>query len=538
MKKYIVSLIAIIIGTVSCTDLEVTPKDGRALESIVFAEEEAYISYLAKVYASLTLTGQEGPAGAGDLSIIADEGFSSYIRVYWKAQELTTDEAVIRWTDAGIQDLNTNSWSSDNQFVRVLYYRIYFTIALANDFLRITETHTDGFDEAFLSEVEAFKAEARFVRAMAYWHALDLFRNVTLITKVGSALPSQVSPTVLYNFILDELNEIEPLLADAGQGDYGRADKAALWMLRAKLKLNAPVYLPDGASELTGIYDDVVADMESVINAGYSINPEYLYNFNADNHTSSEIIFPLTVDGTSSQSWGSTTFLISGMIFSKEDTTAEGHMRPLDWGMAGGWLGIRCTKNFVSLFETAPDAFTADSRQQFFTTGRTRDIPDILGEDNGYPSPKYSNITSGGSNGSNNTYPDTDYPLFRLADAYLMYAEAVLRGGNGSRATALGYINDLRERAYGDASGNITDAEMTLDFLLEERGRELYFEATRRLDLIRFNKYSASGGGDELMWEWKVGDVNGVSISDHLQVFPIPATDLSANPNLFQNDGY
>ncbi len=538
MKKYIVLFLVILMGTVSCTDLDVTPKDGRALESIVFADQEAYISYLAKVYASLTLTGQEGPAGSGDLSIIADEGFSSYIRVYWKAQELTTDEAVIRWTDAGIQDLNTNSWSSDNQFVRVLYYRIYFTVALANDFLRVADTYSENFDQNTVDKIEKFKAEARYIRALAYWHALDLFRNVTLITSVGSALPSQVSPVQLYNFILDELNEIEPLMTDAGQGDYGRADKAAVWMLRAKLKLNAPVYLPAGSTELNGIYDDVVADMQAVIGAGYSLNPNYLFNFNADNNTSQEIIFPLTVDGTSSQSWGSTTFLISGMIFSKEDTSDVGHMDPEDWGMAGGWLGIRCTKDFVSLFETSQDNFTADGRQQFFTPGRTRDIPDILGQDNGYPSPKYSNITSGGSAGSNNTFPDTDYPMFRLADAYLMYAEAVLRGGNGNRATALGYINDLRTRAYGDASGNIADGDLTLDFLLDERGRELYFEATRRQDLIRFNKYSANAGADEMMWEWKGNDVNGASISAKFEIFPIPATDLSANPNLKQNEGY
>lgn len=539
MKKYLIVLFALLFGVMSCTDLDVTPKDGRALENVVFTQESAYLSYLAKLYGSLTLTGQEGPAGAADLSIIADEGFSSYIRVYWKAQELTTDEAVIRWTDAGIQDLNTiSSISSENQFARVLYYRIYYTIALSNDFLRVAETYTSGFDQAFLNELEVMKAEARFLRALAYWHALDLFRNVTLITRVGPAVPSQVAPTELYNFILDELNDIEPIMTDANQGDYGRADKAALWMLRAKLKLNAPVYLPAGASELNGIYDDVIADMEAVIGAGYSLNANYLHNFNADNHTSPEIIFPLTVDGTSSQSWGSTTFLISGMLFPKEDATVLGHMEPTDWGLTGGWLGIRCTKNFVSLFEQSEGVFTADGRQQFFTEGRTRDIPDILGQDNGYPSPKYSNITSGGAPGSNNTFPDTDYPMFRLADAYLMYAEAVVRGGNGNRATAVGYVNALRERAYGDTSGNIADADLTLPFLIDERGRELYFEAFRRQDLIRFNRFSSRAGADEMMWEWKGNDVNGASVDDHFEVFPIPATDLDANPNLEQNPEY
>ena len=209
-------------------------KMGRHWKTLFFAEENAYESYIAKIYASMILTGQQGPAGEGDITIIADEGFSSYIRAYWKAQELTTDEAVIRWTDAGIQDLNTNSWSSDNQFVRVLYYRLYFTISLANDFLRVSEQYSSGFDQNFLNRLEVLKAEARFIRALAYWHALDLYRNVTLITKVGSALPSQVPPAELYNFILGELNQIESVLPSPAEAEYGRANKATVWMLRGE----------------------------------------------------------------------------------------------------------------------------------------------------------------------------------------------------------------------------------------------------------------------------------------------------------------
>ncbi len=539
MKKYIILSLAIIFGTISCTDLDVFPKNGEAIESTVFAQEDAYDSYLAKIYASYILTGQDGPAGAGDISIIADEGFSCYIRAYWKAQELTTDEAVIRWTDAGIQDLNICNWSSDNQFVRVLYYRLYFTISLANDFLRVSETYTSGFDQAFQDRLQIMKAEARYLRALSYWHALDLYRNVTLITVVGSALPTQVTPNELYNFILDELDEVESVLPSPTEGEYGRATKGAVWMLRGKMKLNAPVYLPAGSPELDGIYDDVVADMTSLINGGYSLAPDYHNNFQADNHTSPEIIFALTSDGTVSQSYGGTTFLVNGMIFPKEDTSDVAHMDPALWGMSGGWQGIRCTRHFVELFESAPDVFTADTRQVFFTAGKSKSVTILFeagSEDTGYPSPKYTNLTSGGNPGSNPSFPDTDYPMFRLGDAYLMYAEAVLRGGNGDMTTAVGYVNELIERAYGDQSANVTTID--LDFILEERARELYFEAHRRQDLIRFNKFSDRAGAEEMMWEWKGNDVNGATISSHLEIFPIPATDLSANPNLFQNDGY
>jgi hypothetical protein len=122
-----------------------------------------------------------------------------------------------------------------------------------------------------------------------------------------------------------------------------------------------------------------------------------------------------------------------------------------------------------------------------------------------------------------------------LGDVYLMYAEAVLRGGSGGdAATALNYVNQIRERAYGDTGGNISTGDLTLDFILDERARELYWEAQRRTDLIRFGKFS---GGDYL-WEWKGAVKDGRSIDAKFDIFPIPAADVIANPNLTQNQGY
>jgi hypothetical protein len=132
-------------------------------------------------------------------------------------------------------------------------------------------------------------------------------------------------------------------------------------------------------------------------------------------------------------------------------------------------------------------------------------------------------------------FSDIDFPLFRLGEVYLTYAEAVLRGGTGGdAATALGYINLLRRRAYGNNSGDISAGALTLDFILDERGRELYYEAFRRTDLIRFGKFTTSA----YLWAWKGGVAAGTAVSDRYNVFPIPTTDLSANPNLKQNTGY
>src|SRR5690606_12271725 len=132
-------------------------------------------------------------------------------------------------------------------------------------------------------------------------------------------------------------------------------------------------------------------------------------------------------------------------------------------------------------------------------------------------------------------FVDTDYPMFRLADAYLMFAEAVLRGGSGGTlGEAVGYINQIRERAYGDASGNIAQNDLTLDFILDERARELYWEGHRRTDLIRFGKFT----GSSYLWPWKGNVAEGTATPAHLDLFPIPEVDRAANPNLEQNPGY
>jgi hypothetical protein len=134
--------------------------------------------------------------------------------------------------------------------------------------------------------------------------------------------------------------------------------------------------------------------------------------------------------------------------------------------------------------------------------------------------------------GSDVEFADNDFPLFRLAEMYLIYAEAVVRGGTGgSRSQALTYINNLRTRAN---AGTISDSQMTSDFILDERGRELYWEGFRRTDLIRYNKFTTAN----YIWEWKGGVQAGRSVDSHFNLFPIPSTDLMANPNLKQNANY
>lgn len=529
MKKILIVLLTL--STVSCTDLNLSPADAF-VDAVVFDDPEAYRSYMAKVYAAFSLTGQNGPAGDGDISIVNDEGFTSYIRSYWKAQELTTDEAVIAWSDAGIRDLNALTWSSENQFVRVLYYRIFYIIAYANDFL--TQSTADKLDEhgindQWKAEIAIYRAEVRFLRALAYWHALDLFRNVPILTKITTSLPTQATPDELFNFIETELNEIEAVMVAPMANEYGRADKAALWMLQAKLYLNSEVYT--GASN----YDKVITAIDKITGAGFGLHPNYFELFMADNHNAAapysgapEVIFALTSDGRNSKSWGNTTFLVHAAI--------GGTMVATDYGVGGGWAGIRATKNMVAKFGPDPlDVSTMDPRNVFYTDGQSLEITDVAEFTEGYAVPKFTNMTSQGEAGVDLDFPDTDNPMFRLADAYLMYAEAVKRGGGGDEATAVGYVNQLRQRAYGDNSGNIVASDLTLDFILDERVREMYWEMTRRQDLIRFGKFV--GAGQET-WPWKGNVMEGASVEDKYIIFPIPASDLNVNANLKQNEGY
>jgi len=488
----------------------------------VYADFANYKGVLAKLYAGYAVTGQSVD-GTADLSGF-DEGKSSYLRAYWTLQELPTDEAVIGWNDGTLFDIHDMDWTAQDDYVRFMYDRIYYQIALTNEFIRETtddKLNSRGISGANLDEAKLYRAEARFLRALSYWHALDLFGSVPFVTEkdgVGAYFPEQISREDLFAYVESELLAIEPELAAARGNEYARADKAAAWTLLAKLYLNAQVYT--GAKR----YTDAALYAGKVIAAGYTLEDDYRRLFLADNNTARGIIFPVAFDGVKTKTWGGITYLVLGPI--------GGTMSSADFGMkVSGWSGQRTTQTIVNLF---PDADgTIDERAMFYTAGQSKEVNDVTVFTDGYPITKYKNLTSAGVAGSDpaGNFPDTDFPMFRIEDVYLTYAEAVLRdGAAGDRATALGYINALRERAYNDASGNITDAALTLDFILDERARELNWEGHRRTDLIRFGKFT----GSDYVWPWKGGVKDGKGVGSYRTVYPIPTSDMTANPNLKQ----
>lgn len=519
MKKiYINILIIFAVLTSSCVDdLNVSPIDpDDQTPSDVLVDVNAYKQLLAKLYGGLALTGQQGPAGQGDIAGI-DEGFSSYLRGYFLHQEMTTDEAVIGWNDQTIKDFHDLDWGASDAFIRGMYSRIFYQITLANQFIRET-SDVDGLPSSEQDEITAFRAEARFLRALSYWHAMDLFSDVPFVTEadaIGAFLPEQATRAQIFEYIESELIAINDDLIAPGQNEYARADRAAAWALLAKLYLNAEVYV--GESH----YTECIDYCKRIIDAGYSLESDYSHMFLADNQDSPEFIFQIAFDGQNTQSYGGTSFIIHGAV--------GGSMSAAAFGIDGGWSGMRTTSAFVNKFsDTSGDT---DSRAMFYTDGQSLEIDDITEFTNGYAITKYKNITSTGAQGSNAEFTDTDFPVFRLADIYLMYAEAVLRGGSGgSTGEALTYVNALRERAYGDASGNISAAQLNLGFILDERARELYWECQRRTDLVRFGQLTTS----EYIWPWKGGVKEGASVNAKYNVFPLPASDVAANPNLGQ----
>jgi hypothetical protein len=421
------------------------------------------------------------------------------------------------------------SWSSANAIIDGLYYRSYFQITLCNEFIRQASDanlSARGITGAEADSIRRFAAEARFLRAYQYWVVMDLFGNPPFATEkdaIGTFLPRQISRKDLFAYIESELKDIDAGLAAPKGNEYGRVDKAAAWALLARVYLNAAVYTG------TAHYTDAITYCNKVIGAGYKLQSDYRQLVLADdNLNTDEFILTINYDATYTQNYGGTTYLVHG------PAGIPGTIS----GSNGSWSGLRCTQQFVNLF--LDYSGNTDRRAQFYQTGQSLQMKDLYTATDGFSTFKFRNLTRSGGPAPHadpkGDFSDIDFPLFRLGEIYLIYAEAVLRGGTGGDAgTALTYINALRTRAYGGSnSGIITAGTLTTDFILDERGRELYYEAFRRTDLIRYGKFTTGS----YLWAWKGGVAAGTAVADKYNIFPIPSTDLSSNPNLIQNTGY
>ncbi|AYD48833.1 RagB/SusD family nutrient uptake outer membrane protein [Arachidicoccus soli] len=523
MNKHISNIIlagALALTTFSCNkDLNRVPINTTTAQD-VFSTAASTKEALAKVYGAFALTGSTG-SGSSDLGGI-DAGTSDFLRLYWNAQELPTDESICAWGDPGISDLNFMSWTSGNILLNGLYNRSLYQITVVNSFLRSTEKPASGISATDLTH---YRAEARFLRAYQYWVLMDLFGNPPFIDEnslIGTVPPKQIMRADLFKYVESELLAIIPDLAAPKTNEYGRADQAADWALLARLYLNAKVYT--GTDRST----DAITYATKVINAGYSLMPKYKNLFMADdNKNNPETILSINYDLNQTQNYGGTTFLVNGCI----DGNIPGG--PSAYGVpGGGWGGNRARSPLPKLFGS--DYTTSNDSRAKLLQGNVYDISSVSTFAQGIKTAKFSNMNSDGTTPANaSVYVSTDFPLFRLGEQYLIYAEAVLRGGTGGdMATAISYINKLRERAYGNTSGDVTS--ISLPFILDERARELYIEGFRRTDLIRFGEFTTS----TYIWPWKGGTAGGRSVEDKYNLYPIPSSDIVSNTNLVQNPGY
>jgi hypothetical protein len=531
MKRYkllIAAFFALAVAA-SCEEaLDLEPRGEALTADQVLNNPGAYTALFAKVYAGLHLGGQEGGDGNPDISGI-DGGFSNYLRLYWNMQELSTDEAVIAWNDGTIKDFQRQTWNDGNEFIRGMYSRISYQIAVANEFLRLStdaNLNTYNVSAENRTEIVAYREEVRFLRAYSYYHAMDLFGSIGFQDETTDArIPGErYGRTQLFEYVESELLDLESSLSAPRTNAYGRVDQATAWALLSKLYLNAEVYT--GSAR----YDKVITYTEKIISAGYTVdtNAPYENLFLADNDSNgsqNEFIWTLNFDGLNTQTFGGTTYLTHAPV--------GGEMNPTNFGINGGWGGLRTTPQFVELFPGEQNS--PDGREQFFADSQTKEVFDEGLFSNGFAIAKYKNVDVNGNQGSDATgdFVDIDFPVFRLGDVYLMYAEAVVRGGGGNQTNAVTYINILRQRAYMNDTGNISSSDLTLDFIIDERGRELHWEAHRRQDLVRFNQFTANKS-----WAWKGNVQSGTTTPVFRDLYSLPSEQINLNSNLIQNPGY
>lgn len=538
--KYYLSaaLAGLMLGTfTSCIgDLDTEPlsKTEMTSDNVFGKTEEVYIKSLAKIYAAMAIGGSAASDADQDVVGIDGGSESSFLRGLWNMQELTTDEANCAWSDNGIPGFNQVSWSTSTPWIKGNYYRMYYIINLANAFLRETteeKLNVRGCDDAVKAKIKTYRAESRFLRALCYTNLLDFYRNIPLVTEASpvgeKVLPSQVTPKDMFTFIETELKECDSDLLDPFVGydnvKYGHAHKAAAWTLLSRLYLNAQVYIGEPK------YNECIDYCKKVIAVGYELEPVYVDMFKADNDRSREMIFPVRYEGEATMTWGGMTALL---CWGSADTQTEVNAK-------GAWQGVRAKSSLLKLFDKE-NAATQDTRRAMLRTELTTNIEIVdqsAFKNNGIPVAKYYNVNKDGSLPPT-VEAYTDFPMFRLGEVYLNYAEAVVKGGTtGDKTTALKYVNDLRKRAYtenGKNSAPIASAELTENFLIDEWGREFFFEARRRTDLIRFGKFT----GGSYLWPWKGGTPEGKAVDDYLAIFPLPSDEIGANTNLKQNTGY
>lgn len=542
MKRYILPAATALLMTACVGNLDTLPlnETDPISEYVYGADEDAYLSGLTKLYFQFV---------SNDLTDLQnmDGGASELIRAYWSVQETTADAAKCSWeNDAWVRALNTNTWNeSQNDAVYAVYVRTLQGISYVNEYLRQTSPQRladRGVSTSLAEKIDGFRAEARFIRAYLYWIALDAFGSVPFTTEDspigGTDYPHQASRTDIFNYCTSELRA---LIADGSDmpapgSNYPRADRGSAAGLLARMYLNAEIY--------TGVamYSEAKALCEDIFSMGYALCPDYAPLFRGDNGENPsarrEMLWAVDYNASRTQSYGGTSYLLSATLASTDITDFS---RPN--GQRHGWAGLRAPYEYVSRYfnvsgqdyETGTYNVSDKRGEVFYIKGRSESMDgELYNFMNGWSCLKFNNIPHDMteeeflSTSATKDFSDVDFPMIRLAEIYLIYAEACMR--EGEPGLALPYLAELSERAGVEPPDVIT-----VDFLVAERARELMWEGHRRTDLIRYGLYHT----DTYLWTYKGGELYGGQAFDAYKcIFPLPPTELAANPVLIQNPGY
>ncbi|HIT16249.1 MAG TPA: RagB/SusD family nutrient uptake outer membrane protein [Candidatus Avimuribaculum pullicola] len=570
-KIFSVLGVSLALGLSSCVgDLDLLPNDPNQLTADKFAEnpEEYIMQVMAKCYSGMAVSGQTGPDGSSDISGL-DGGTSQYTRALYMLQEFTTDESKWIWPDAGVVDLVTNTWGNGNVNIFGTYSRLYVHIAICNDFLRLANSLGDygiSPDAELQATIDQYKLEARALRAMSYYWALDLFGNASFIDETSPAgtSPVQYTRQELYDWLVTELEDLVATFPTTTP-IYGRVGIDGVEALLARVYLNAEVYTGTAAYDKCSQHcANIIARHQGEGFRGSGLVPVYMYLFCGDNDEYmpggggvNEILWGIPYDSENIQPYGGSMFLCAAGISNLTWDANDAIMTATDYGMSAQWGCMHATSQFSDKFQSDRDLRWAMwcKEQQGFSKANTNfstftdgygvvkftnllkgNVTDPSGWDMNDNTKNWSSANGGiyatdGSAARADNFPDTDLPLIRLADVYLMYTEAYIMGHAGDATNALNYVNLVRARAN---ETNWTASDLTADNILDERCRELYWELTRRSDLVRHGKFS----GSAYNWSWKNNEANGASIAETMDLFPIPANVISAQPEFEQNPGY
>ena len=561
MKKTMIKTVLagiLALGMVSCAD-------DLNISSIDPQTDPSYdpMQLLAKQYACLSVTGQSGPAGQGDIS--GDEGESGFYRTLFNLQELCTDEVAWAWqNDEGIPELTNIQWNASSARIKWCYQRLAFNVTLFNQYL----TEQDGVADP------DYIAEVRFLRALHYYYFLDLFHKAPFKTVFSIGVyPEEKGGKDLYDWIDQELTEVEPLMAEVGAynntSDYGRADRGAAYMLHARLALNSQVYTDGQVNDLQKAIDYCDAITQS---RAYELSRNekngfsgYAQLFMGDNDQNAqamkETIFPIRCDGLRTQSYSNSTYIIASMytdgmpylngnakwqcMFSRSSLVGKffsdpENQVPMATEDDVKMLPAGATEDDITALDeqkgiSTKDVIAAagDDRAMFYAGvgGGVRElsVSRITAFLNGLSIVKWTNYRTDGAAGNNENYYDTDIPLFRYAEVLLTRAEANFRLGHPELAVP--DINELRGRAH---ASTVSTEDITEDFLIDEWSREFFVEGRRRSDLVRFGRFS----GSSYIWPFKGGVPTGTGVQPFYDIYPIPSDELASNKNMSQNPDY